>query len=198
MSVSLSGLCLQRGHRRLITGFDLEVAAGDGVTLRGPNGSGKTTLLRAIAGLHEPKSGTIIGTQPNEDGSSLISFLGHQDPIKAGEKLCDQFAFWADLAGVAHKRLDAIAQQTGLVRQLDLQGGVLSAGQRRRASLARLLLEERPIWLLDEPAAPLDTDGRAVLGAILDAHRATGGLFIAAVHDDLPGEATRDIVLVAT
>ena len=197
MSVNVHDVSLQRGHRRLISGFHLNVTAGEGVTLRGPNGSGKTTLLRAIAGFHEPRSGEITGTDAGDDGVPMVSFLGHQDPIKAGERLRDQFVFWADLAGRRPERLNLVADQTGLTRQLDLQGGVLSAGQRRRASLARLLLEDRPIWLLDEPAAPLDTQGRAILGALLDAHRASGGLFIAAVHDDLPGAATRDVALVA-
>lgn len=189
MTLTAQGLTLQRGHRILLQDFALTLGAGDGVTIRGPNGSGKTTLLRALAGLHQAKAGTIEGAM-DQDGISRVSYLGHQDPIKAGERLADQLAFWVQVSGQAAARIGAITEQLGLTRQLSLQGGVLSAGQRRRASLARLLIEARPIWLLDEPAAPLDTEGRSLLGDVLDQHRANGGMFIAAVHDDLPGAPT--------
>jgi heme exporter protein A len=198
MRLQAHNITLQRGFRVLVRDFGFDVEAGEGVTLRGPNGSGKTTLLRTIAGFHTPRAGQIKGTQPSDDAPPFVSFLGHHDPIKAGEKLYDQLAFWARLCDAKTQRIDVVAEQTGLTRQLDLQGGVLSAGQRRRASLARLLLEDRDIWLLDEPAAPLDAEGRAVLGSVLDAHRAKGGLFVAAVHDDLPGGPTRDLHLVIT
>jgi heme exporter protein A len=196
--LTANAIMLQRGHRLLLKEFDLVLSPSDGVSLRGANGSGKTTLLRALAGLHAPRAGSISGQNQHEDAPPQISFLGHVDPIKAGQKLGDQLAFWAEVAGKSGADIQAIAGKLSLSRQLDLQGGVLSAGQRRRASLARLLLEDRPIWLLDEPAAPLDTDGRALLGQVLDAHRAKGGMFVAAVHDELPGQATRTIWLDAS
>jgi heme exporter protein A len=189
MALSAQNLTLQRGHRVLLCDFTMVVEKGEGVTIRGANGSGKTTLLRALAGLHEPKAGKIDGTI-NHDGIAQVSYLGHLDPIKAGEKLANQLAFWAQVSGKSGHNIGVIAEQLGLTRQLSLQGGVLSAGQRRRASLARLLIEDRPIWLLDEPAAPLDTEGRTLLAEVLDQHRAKGGMFVAAVHDDLPGGDT--------
>ncbi len=194
ISLSAEKLTLQRGHRVLLQDFNLALGPGDGLAIRGANGSGKTTLLRALAGLHLPRSGIINGTD-SDDSPPQVSFLGHLDPLKAGEKLRDQLVFWARLAGRSSNSIEAIAKELGLTRQLDLQGGVLSAGQRRRASLARLLIEDRPIWLLDEPAAPLDTEGRALLGEVLDAHRAKGGMFIAAIHDDLPGGAVQTVWL---
>jgi heme exporter protein A len=198
LTLSAQALTLQRGQRILLQDFNLTLNAGDGIAVRGANGSGKTTLLRALAGLHEPKAGTITGNDP-EDGPRQISFLGHQDPIKAGERLRDQLLFWAALSGHANAaNIESIATAVGLTRQLDLQGGVLSAGQRRRASLARLLIEDRPIWLLDEPAAPLDPEGRVLLGQVLDQHRAKGGMFVAAVHDELPGAPTQTIWLDAS
>lgn len=193
MKLSAQNITLQRGHRLLLQDFALALSPGDGLTIRGANGSGKTTLLRALAGLHEPKTGTVNST--NEEETPQISFLGHQDPIKAGETLSDQFVFWTAMAGRDTKIITDIVAQVGLRRQLMLQGGVLSAGQRRRASLARLLIEDRPIWLLDEPAAPLDSAGRTLLGNVLDHHRAKGGMFVAAVHDDLPGSATQALWL---
>ena len=194
MILSAQNLSLQRGHRLLLQDFNLTLGPGDGLAIRGANGSGKTTLLRALAGLHEPKEGTITGND-NDEGPCQISFLGHQDPLKASEKLGDQLTFWAILAGQDTRAINNIAADLGLTRQLGLQGGVLSAGQRRRVSLARLLIEDRPIWLLDEPAAPLDREGRALLGRILDQHRAEGGMFVAAIHDDLPGGETQTIWL---
>jgi heme exporter protein A len=196
VTLTIQNLTLQRGHRVLLQDFNLSLQAGDGVTIRGANGSGKTTLLRALAGLHEAKSGVVTGNI-EEDGPPQISYLGHQDPMKAGEKLSDQLAFWAVLAGRDPNVISDIVQRLGLTRQVSLQGGVLSAGQRRRASLARLLIEDRPIWLLDEPAAPLDNQGRDMLGQVLDGHRAKGGMFIAAVHDELPGSATQTLWLDA-
>ena len=185
-------LRLQRGFRRLVDGLDLCVEPGGAIAIQGQNGSGKTTLLRALGGLHRPTAGriTIEHGQAGEETLAERSFMGHQDPIKSGERLIDQLRFWADMVGAKRDRVDEVLNQVGLTQQSGLPGGVLSAGQRRRASLARLLLEARPIWLLDEPAAPLDQEGRTLLGALLDNHRRAGGIVIAAVHDPLPGQKT--------
>jgi heme exporter protein A len=185
-------LRLQRGFRRLVDGLDLCVEPGDAIAIQGQNGSGKTTLLRALGGLHRPAAGSIVIEHglASEEALAERSFMGHQDPIKSGERLIDQLRFWADMVGAKRDRVDEVLNQVGLTYQSGLPGGVLSAGQRRRASLARLLLEARPIWLLDEPAAPLDQEGRTLLGALLDNHRRAGGIVIAAVHDPLPGQKT--------
>jgi len=197
----ITALSLQRGFRRLVTGFDLTLAPGDIIALQGPNGSGKTTLLRAIAGFHSPASGQIGFSRTQggeiEEVGEVLSFLGHQDPIKAGEKLIEQVRFWADVCGAGHHRVAETLARVGLSKQADLQGGVLSAGQRKRAALARLLLEDRAIWLLDEPASPLDQEGRALLGALLDQHAQRGGIILAAVHDPLPGVTARVLTLTA-
>lgn len=197
--LQISGVALQRGFRRLVADFDLTCEPGDIIALQGPNGSGKTTLLRAIAGFHIPAAGRITlshlqGPEIEEPGE-VLSFLGHQDPVKAGEKLIDQLRFWADLCGASRDRVAETLAQVGLSKQADLQGGVLSAGQRKRAALARLLLEDRAIWLLDEPASPLDQEGRALLGALLDQHARRGGIILAAVHDPLPGVSARILTL---
>ena len=169
--LQISGVALQRGFRRLVADFDLTCAPGNIIALQGPNGSGKTTLLRAIAGFHTPAAGRITlsrlqGPEIEEPGE-VLSFLGHQDPIKAGEKLIDQLRFWADLCGAS----------------------------RESVALARLLLEDRAIWLLDEPASPLDQEGRALLGALLDQHAKQGGIILAAVHDPLPAVTARILTL---
>ena len=121
MILSAENLSLQRGHRLLLQDFNLTLNPGDGLAIRGANGSGKTTLLRALAGLHEPKEGTITGNV-NEDGPCRISFLGHQDPLKASENLIDQLTFWAILAGQNVNAINAITADLGLTRQLGLQG----------------------------------------------------------------------------
>jgi heme exporter protein A len=192
-----------RGWRTLVTGLTFKVAPGAGLALRGPNGSGKTTLLRALAGLHEPQSGSIAvtsssGSQTDADErGALIGFLGHLDGIKPGQTVAAQLGFWARVCGGDQSAVDAALSQVGLTRQADLPGGVLSAGQRRRLALARLLIMNRPIWLLDEPAAPLDASGRAMLGGLLDAHRAKGGIVITAVHDTPPGAPMKSLELTS-
>lgn len=201
LRLQITGLSLQRGFRRLVSDVDLTCEPGEVLAMQGPNGSGKTTLLRAIAGFHTPAAGRITlsraqGAEIEEPGE-VLSFLGHQDPIKAGEKLIDQLRFWADLCGASRDRVAETLSRVGLSKQAELQGGVLSAGQRKRAALARLLLEDRTIWLLDEPASPLDQEGRTLLGQLLDQHARSGGIIIAAVHDPLPVVNARILTLGA-
>jgi heme exporter protein A len=196
--VSVQSVTLARGSRTLVRDLSFEVAPGEAVELRGPNGSGKTTLLRALAGLHAPRAGTIaIGGEAGEARADRLHLLGHLDAIKAADPVRRQLAFAADLYGADRGGIAGAVDRLGLARLLDLPGASLSAGQRRRLALARLLVAPRPVWLLDEPAAPLDAAGRTLLGEIIDAHRATGGIVIAAVHDALPGAQARKLELGA-
>jgi heme exporter protein A len=194
VSLSARSIKLQRGHRILVKDLSFKVDCGSGLMLRGANGSGKTTLLRALAGLHQVAGGQIEWTSatlkdPDAEPHQLISYLGHLDAIKPGLTVKNQLRFWADLDGKDLVHVSDALNSVGLLRQADLAGGVLSAGQRRRLALARVLIQARPAWLLDEPAAPLDDEGRTLLGRLLDAHRQRGGLFIAAVHDQVPGSS---------
>lgn len=188
-SLKIENLTLQRGDRLLLRDFSLSVRAGEVIELRGANGSGKTTLLRAIAGLHSPESGKIIFANENEgefENSDYIALLSHQDAIKPNESIIRQLEFWAEIFGAPKDKIDETAQKLTIKRLLLLMGGALSAGQKRRVAIARIMLSSRPIWLLDEPAAPLDSDGRKLLGEILQEHIDNSGIIIAAVHDDLP------------
>lgn len=195
--LTVRGLHLARGQRLLVQDLSLDLAPGEALELRGPNGTGKTTLLRALAGLHRPIAGQIVldwpGRDPDEATIDRLMFLGHLDAIKPAESARRQLAFWAALLGAPATAIPAVAERLGIAAQLDLPGAVLSAGQRRRLALARLLLADRPVWLLDEPAAPLDAAGRSMLGTLLDDHRSAGGLVVAAVHDTPPGAPMRTL-----
>ena len=173
-------LACAAGDRTLFESLDLRVAAGEWATLVGPNGSGKTTLLRAIAGLARPLAGEVRwrGT-PRRAGSA-----GWKDGLTARENLALQAAL--DGLAPAARELDAALAGVGLERQAGLPFGRLSAGQRRRLSLARLSLSRRRLWLLDEPATALDRAGLDVLAALIDAHLARDGTALVATHQGLP------------
>jgi heme exporter protein A len=178
-ALSLHGLALSRGERPLFRDLDLQVAAGEAVALNGANGAGKTSLLRAVAGLLRPDAGTVAFAGPagplDPDAARAgLHLVGHLDGLKGARTVAEELAF----------------QSRGLeVRRL-------SAGQRRRVALARLIAAPRSLWLLDEPLTPLDARWRAAFGALMQAHLAGGGLILAAVHDPLPIPA-REIVLGA-
>jgi heme exporter protein A len=200
--LSVEGLAVSRGDRRLFEGFDLRLAAGEAVALTGPNGAGKTSLLRAIAGFIRPDAGQIAfrtdaGALEAEDARrGGIHLLGHQDGLKSGRTARDELLFQVGWTGGDVASALAAAETLGLRRLLDLAVRHLSAGQRRRLALARLIASPRPLWLLDEPLAPLDAEHRALFGELMATHVAGGGLVLAAVHDPLP-IAARTVELAA-
>jgi|TARA_R100000935_G_scaffold11174_5_gene22436 heme exporter protein A len=157
------------------------------VALTGRNGAGKTSLLRAIAGLIAPDEGEIAfgGVEPAE-AREAMHLLGHLDGLKSSRTARDELSFWTGFAGGGADTPDAAAARLDLLPLLDLEVRRLSAGQRRRLALARLLAAPRPLWLLDEPLSPLDAEWRGRFGEIMGEHLATGGMILAAVHDPLP------------
>jgi heme exporter protein A len=163
------------------------VAAGRLLALVGPNGSGKSSLLRILAGLLRAESGGFTFAGAGEDTPGL-HYLGHADALKPMLTLRETLAFWAALYadGASRADLAEVAGRVGLAHALDLPARALSAGQRRRAGLARLLVAPRPLWLLDEPTAALDREGEELLGELMRAQLAGGGMIIAATHGDLP------------
>jgi heme exporter protein A len=191
-SVAVEGLAVSRGDRRLFQDFDLQLAAGEAVALTGPNGAGKTSLLRAIAGFIRPDAGQVAfrgagGAMAPEDARrGGVHLLGHQDGLKSNRTARDELVFQVSWTGGDAASALAAAEALGLRRLLDLAVRHLSAGQRRRLALARLVASPRPLWLLDEPLAPLDAEHRALFGELMSAHLAAGGLVLAAVHDPLP------------
>ncbi|WP_333587265.1 heme ABC exporter ATP-binding protein CcmA [Phenylobacterium sp.] len=185
--VSIQSLSLSRGGRQLFSRLILNFIQGEAVALTGRNGAGKTSLLRAVAGLIRPDEGTIaFGALEPEAARDHIHLLGHLDGLKTGRTAWDELVFWTRYAGGAEAAAEAAAARLDLVRLLDLEVRRLSAGQKRRLALARLLAAPRPLWLLDEPLSPLDAHWRARFGEIMAEHLAGGGLILAAVHDPLP------------
>jgi heme exporter protein A len=190
-------ISLQRGGIPLIEDLSLKVQPGEAVVLLGRNGVGKTTFLRALAGVLRPAQGEVLyGDEPARAAAARhCAFLGHENALKPDETPRQSLRFWSQLSG---QRGDIKAALTamGLAALADRPARRLSQGQKRRAALARLLVLERPVWLLDEPAAPLDADGRQRLSDIVTAHRQRGGMVIAATHQalDWPDAQTRELV----
>lgn len=187
--LSVDALACTLGTRRLFERFALTLQTGQWAMVRGENGSGKSTLLRALAGLITPAAGEIrwlgesIRTSPAAWHAALL-YQGHaqgwKDLLSVQENLQEQHALDGGTGDVAEAIL-----RVGLARQQHLMFQRLSAGQRRRVGLARLVLGNRPVWLLDEPATALDESGQELLGALIDAHLSQGGSAVIASHQPL-------------
>ncbi|MDB5467605.1 MAG: ccmA [Phenylobacterium sp.] len=195
-ALEIKDIAVRRGGRLLFSGLSLRLAAGEACALTGPNGAGKTSLLRAVAGLVRTEAGEVAfgGVDPAEARGSGLHFAGHQDGLKPARTAREELEFWARWSGGTEASAHGAAEALELGGLLDLEVRRLSAGQRRRLALARLLAAPRPLWLLDEPLSPLDAGWRQRFSAIMQTHLAGGGLILAAVHDPLP-VATRTLDL---
>lgn len=194
--LTASGLASLRGLRLLFRELSFSAQGGQFLVLRGPNGSGKSTLLRMMAGLIRPSAGTLSLTAP---GGERVHYLGHADGLKPFETPRTALASATRHAGV-RPQADAIAaalHRLGLERPADVPARLLSAGQKRRTALARLLLVSRPVWLLDEPFASLDAAGQACAEAMIAEQLGQGGLVVAALHGPcaIPASQTLDFAL---
>jgi heme exporter protein A len=188
MKLIAHALTSTRGGRTLFSDLSFQVAGGEALLLMGPNGAGKTTLIRMIAGLFAPTSGALAleGGDAERSLSEQCHYVGHLNAVKSSLTVEENAAFWGRFLGGAGDRVEAALSTFGLVALRDIPTAYLSAGQKRRLGLARVLLAERPIWLLDEPTASLDSAAQEVLVGAVDAHMAGGGVVVAATHVPLP------------
>jgi heme exporter protein A len=186
--ITADSLTVSRGERVLFRDLSFHIAPGEAVALTGANGAGKTTLLRTLAGFIRPDAGTVTfaDIDPAEARAHRIHWLGHLDGLKTGRRAREELDFQARWSGAEADGIAAAIAGLALEPLLDLEVRKLSAGQRRRLAFARLIAAPRPLWLLDEPFAPLDTRWRAALGLMMQAHLDRGGAILAAVHDPLP------------
>lgn len=204
MALSVEKLACIRGERQLFRDLDFRLAAGEALLLHGPNGSGKSSLLRLLAGFLPPADGRVLWeaaaiTEDADAHRARLLYLGHQDAVKPQLSAEDNLSFWAHLYGLddaaAQSAVTSALIAAGLERQRRLPGRYLSAGQKRRLALARLLLKPAALWLLDEPTNALDTSAVAWLGKLLRDHRSKGGLVILASHVPVPLEQARQLDL---
>lgn len=190
--VRVTRLAAARGGRLLFKDLSFSLKAGEVLALRGANGAGKSTLLRLLAGLVPARSGEIafIGrpdpVEAEDARAQGLHLLGHRDGLKSSQTVSDELRFWSAWAGGGRRGMEAAAERLLLRPLLNLPVAALSAGQRRRLALARVLAAPRPLWLLDEPLAPLDAGARALFADIMSEHLQGGGLILAATHDALP------------
>lgn len=181
MDLVVRDLTVARGGVPVLEHLDFTLGAGQVLVLRGPNGSGKTTLLRTLAGLQPPMAGE-VGLPPE-----AIAYAAHADGLKAQLSVTENLAFWASVHGT--RDIAPALKLMNLESLADRMAANLSAGQKRRLGLARLLVTGRPIWLLDEPTVSLDTASVALFAEAVGAHVAGGGAALIATHIDLGLEA---------
>ncbi|MBS0242591.1 MAG: heme ABC exporter ATP-binding protein CcmA [Proteobacteria bacterium] len=212
MSLVIERLTVERGERTIINALSFEARSGTALLLTGPNGAGKTTLLRALAGFLKPRSGTIrlkdAAADPDEGIAGECHYVGHLNGIKPTLSVAENASFWArylgnaspwgQTHGAAPSVPASILEALDRFRLADLasiRAAYLSAGQKRRLGLVRLLLAPRRLWLLDEPAVSLDGPSRDLLAAAANEHLARGGFVLAATHQPLGFEPQSELRL---
>jgi heme exporter protein A len=201
-------IAIERGGRRLFSNLSFEVASGEALIVSGPNGAGKSSLLRAIFGLLRLGAGAVLleGGEAERSVGEQAHYLGHADALKSALTAAQNLDFWSALLGGQNASPNtretspssgAALEQLGLGHVVDLPVHALSAGQKRRVALARLLVAYRPLWLLDEPTSALDAAAQLRLADIMRSHLAGGGIVVAATHAPL-GLPARELKLGAT
>lgn len=193
MRLVAEGLSAKRGEDLIFRDIFFEVEAGKALVVKGPNGSGKSTLLRVVAGLLPRESGKVHlsgeGSQEIETVASACHYLGHRNAMKRELTVVENLRFWksffGDSTGGTGVGIEAAADAVGLGGIVHLPFGYLSAGQQRRMAMAKLLVAWRPVWILDEPTAALDTAAEMMFAGLVKQHLKRGGIALAATHQPL-------------
>lgn len=184
------GITVWRGDTLLLDAVDIRLAPGEVVQLQGDNGSGKTTLLRILAGLSEADEGEVLWAgkrlrQNRVDFNQSLLYLGHKPGISQGLTPVENLALVCGLDGSDTARIPAVLEELGLGERLELKASALSAGQKRRVGLARLKLQARPLWILDEPLTAIDAHGVQWVRSCIEAHSHAGGMVLFTTHQPL-------------
>jgi heme exporter protein A len=197
MRLSATDLACRRGGREVFAGVGFSVTAGEALLISGRNGSGKSSLLRMVVGLLRAAAGRIVlqGGDPELTVGEQAHYLGHQDALKPSLSVGENLRFWAGFLGATAPDVAAPLAAVGLDALADLPAAYLSAGQRRRLSIARLVAVKRPIWLLDEPASTLDAAGQSRLSELMRTHLGDGGLILAAAHGTVGLDGAKELRL---
>jgi heme exporter protein A len=198
--LAAENLACRRGERMIFSGLSCTVPPGGALLLTGANGSGKSSLLRLLATLLTPAAGRVTwdGAPITDDPPyyrARLHYVGHLDAIKPALGVRETLEFWTEIRGVPGPQIDNALAAFGLELLSDWPCRWLSAGQRRRLALARLIAAPAPLWLLDEPTAALDSDSEQRLVAAIETHRAAGGRVVIATHQPMPLAAAQNLVL---
>ena len=190
MSLQCSDAACARGGVLVVGGVSFEIAGGEALLIFGANGAGKSSLLGAISGRIPLNEGELQWRMDDEpltpkQAASSVAMLSHDGAIKAGLTVAENLAFWARIYNKPKTEVPPVIEEVKIVGLEDRRAGTLSAGQMRRLSFARILLANRPVWLLDEPTASIDAGGRADISALIEDHSSRGGLAIIATHETL-------------
>jgi heme exporter protein A len=192
---NLSG---ERGGEQIFSGVGFALEAGESLVVTGPNGAGKSTLLRILAGLLPPSCGAVGiagGGETFPTVAAASHYLGHENAMKTALTVSENLGFWQEFLGRRHLECSEALEIVGLGDIGHLPFGYLSTGQRRRVSIARLLVSYRPVWLLDEPTAGLDQASEHQFAALMKAHLDDGGIIVAATHQPLGLEGAKSLAM---
>lgn len=201
MRLTAENLSARRGEDLIFKDISFDLGAGESLILTGENGSGKSTLLRVVAGLLRPETGRVTWhsktKQPDMRSYEACHYLGHRNAMKAELDVSENLSFWkrfcGDFEGGVGMSVAVAAEAVGLGDIAHLPFGYLSAGQQRRMAFAKLLASYRPVWILDEPTAALDTGAERLFIDLIKAHLASGGILLAATHQPLGLENARQL-----
>jgi heme exporter protein A len=197
MQLACENLACSRGSREVFSGLNFSLPGGEALVVTGRNGAGKSSLLRVLAGLIRIGAGRLTLTGGADDATigEQSHYLGHLDALKPSLSVSENLRFWAEYLGGRRSPIEPALAAVDLAPLADLPAAYLSAGQRRRLSIARLVVVPRPIWLLDEPTSALDVPSQKRLAELMAGHLAGGGMIVAAAHGPIGLERARELKL---